>query len=170
LVIVDHLNTMRAANAKCTSESYESIHENTMRLWEMTASEGCATLLCTQITKESYKNGMKDGRPTLSCLKGAGTPIEKAKIIYFVHSKEEEMTSPNQIVKRELVIAKANDGGLGYIPAFYIKPNTLTIEESPENRRDFADLFERYCFDGQPPSQTARITMKAAPAMKQEGF
>lgn len=145
VVVADHFQTMTAPSGhRGASSDHAAIHENVMAMWRVAVSTGAAVLAASQLDGESKRmveRGQKK-RPSASDLKGSQTIVEKAKVILFVHEPQPDPTQ--QVYKRELIVAKSNDGGVGIIPALYVPKLTLHLADNPTDKMHFKDVLTRY--------------------------
>ena len=147
LVVVDYLQTLDAPStvARDGNQSPAAMTANTMAVWRMAAQTGAAVLCGSQYNREAI-GGLDEARrkrPSLAAIKGSGTPAEKAKVVVFLHEPE-AVPKENAVAPMEFVVAKANDGRLGEIPALFVRPLTMWMEDTPESRRDWAGVLAQY--------------------------
>ncbi len=136
LIVVDHLQRLKACNSKHSPTDFAAVHENVEQLWALAAEENAALLLLCQLSLDEIRHSFKKDNkfPTMGAFKG-GAIHEAAKSALILYMTEEESHSGKPVMHENICIVKANDSGKGRVQALLIGPHALHVEDTCQHDR-----------------------------------
>ena len=119
VIILDYIQMTRLGE-----KERENLSEYIREFRSLMLSINCRGIVCSQITRNVYKQNEGDFKPTLEGLKGSGSLEETAELALLLYNKHFYTKDPADINKFEIIIAKNKGGMTGYhqckvLPEYY---------------------------------------------------